>query len=336
MRKALPKTGGQHAGLLLQRYFASPQEQWEKPAARMLLFDRVQQAGGQADLGKVYTAAFERWRNSFPEVTAKGLRATNGRLIIGLGAQNVLETGLTLHHTYGVPIIPGSALKGLTSHYCAEVLGTAENGKGFERGGDIHNLLFGTTGDGGVIAFHDAWITPETMPIAFKLDVMTPHHPQWQDEKAAPPTDFDSPNPISFLSIAGTFLVAVSWVGPPDKESIAWTNAAFKIVMQALENWGVGGKTSSGYGRFETKDADEFEKAFSPTAMGLPLIGEKTRAQFQRHKKGMHRGKLLTGDGRSGPILNAQAVPAGIADRAEVELVVVRFSDKGVEFSWPE
>ena len=33
-----------------------------------------------------------------------------GRLIVGLGGDNVLETGITLHHTYGVPIIPGSAM----------------------------------------------------------------------------------------------------------------------------------------------------------------------------------------------------------------------------------
>lgn len=36
------------------------------------------------------------------------------RLVVGLGTDNVLETGITLHHLYGVPIIPGSALKGLT------------------------------------------------------------------------------------------------------------------------------------------------------------------------------------------------------------------------------
>ena len=39
---------------------------------------------------------------------------TENRLVIGLGTQSVLETSLTLHRIYGYPIIPGSALKGVT------------------------------------------------------------------------------------------------------------------------------------------------------------------------------------------------------------------------------
>lgn len=39
---------------------------------------------------------------------------TESRLVVGLGADSVLETAITLHRIYGFPIIPGSALKGLT------------------------------------------------------------------------------------------------------------------------------------------------------------------------------------------------------------------------------
>ena len=39
---------------------------------------------------------------------------TDARLAIGLGSDSVLETAITLHRIYGFPIIPGSALKGLT------------------------------------------------------------------------------------------------------------------------------------------------------------------------------------------------------------------------------
>ena len=45
------------------------------------------------------------------------------RLIIGLGGAHVLETSMTLHHVYGIPYIPGSAVKGMTRHYfLSEVL----------------------------------------------------------------------------------------------------------------------------------------------------------------------------------------------------------------------
>lgn len=48
---------------------------------------------------------------------------TNWRLVVGLGSGSIYETSLTLHHTYGIPYIPGSALKGITrSYYLTRVL----------------------------------------------------------------------------------------------------------------------------------------------------------------------------------------------------------------------
>ncbi|MEO0168684.1 MAG: type III-B CRISPR module RAMP protein Cmr6, partial [candidate division WOR-3 bacterium] len=35
------------------------------------------------------------------------------RLVVGLGSTHVLETSLTLHHIFGIPYIPGTALKGV-------------------------------------------------------------------------------------------------------------------------------------------------------------------------------------------------------------------------------
>jgi CRISPR-associated protein Cmr6 len=39
---------------------------------------------------------------------------TTSRLIVGLGSESVLEMAITLHRIHGFPVIPGSALKGLT------------------------------------------------------------------------------------------------------------------------------------------------------------------------------------------------------------------------------
>jgi CRISPR-associated protein Cmr6 len=44
------------------------------------------------------------------------LRAAS-RVVVGLGAESVLETSIRLHRVYGFPIIPGSALKGLARGY---------------------------------------------------------------------------------------------------------------------------------------------------------------------------------------------------------------------------
>lgn len=52
---------------------------------------------------------------------------TASRLIVGLGSETTLEIHIRLHHSYGYPIIPGSALKGLTRavalHHLATTLG---------------------------------------------------------------------------------------------------------------------------------------------------------------------------------------------------------------------
>lgn len=41
----------------------------------------------------------------------------NWRMIVGLGAAHPQETSMTLHHVYGIPYIPGSAIKGVTRHW---------------------------------------------------------------------------------------------------------------------------------------------------------------------------------------------------------------------------
>jgi len=48
-----------------------------------------------------------------------------GRLVVGLGGKGVLEFGITLQHVTGLPIIPGSALKGLARTYALLII--AEN-----------------------------------------------------------------------------------------------------------------------------------------------------------------------------------------------------------------
>src|SRR5579885_2650459 len=71
---------------------------------------------------EAYKRFYKRWEMELQDMEAKGeakcFEATaKGRLIVGLGIDSVIETGIALHHTYGVPYLPGSALKGLTASY---------------------------------------------------------------------------------------------------------------------------------------------------------------------------------------------------------------------------
>ncbi len=251
-----------HPGLLLQRYLAKPVTGDDgDPNERREILNAALQAGKSEKLCTLYSDAYHRWDSSFPSDTLHQSETlkTTGRLIVGLGSENVLETGLSLHHTYGTPIIPGSALKGLTAHYCDQIWGqrgqetAAADNFPYRSDGSFHNFVFGTTGEGGSITFHDAWITPDSLRKgALKLDVMTPHHSEWQLNKA-PPTDFDNPKPVSFLSVSGEYLIRLSWNGPVETDDEAsaasWVSQTMAILKEALAEWGVGGKTSSGYGR---------------------------------------------------------------------------------------
>src|SRR6266702_2303534 len=63
---------------------------------------------------------YSRWLAMVEAMGVKPFDLTlDWRMVVGLGGETVLETDLTLHHLYGIPYIPGSALKGLTRAYAA-------------------------------------------------------------------------------------------------------------------------------------------------------------------------------------------------------------------------
>ncbi len=274
--------GCANASLVMDKYLRVPvREDEHKKNARRELHQAVQESIDRSE--EVYKAAFDRYKNSTPGPCKAGdCKTVEGlRLIIGIGNENVLETGLTLHHTYGTPIIPGTALKGLASHYCDQVWG-AGDGK-FKRGEEYHRAIFGTSDDSGHFIFHDAWITPETMKRSLRRDVMTPHHMEYysgEDEGQAAPTDFDDPNPVTFLSVAGTFHVAVS-CDVPGAEGDKWADLAFRLLTDALREWGIGGKTSAGYGRLTIVQ----EVSTQTGAQSIPR-GAGVPVGRTQHKKG--------------------------------------------------
>jgi CRISPR-associated protein Cmr6 len=337
---------GDHPGLILQRYLTVQAD----PKERRTLFEAAMKAARSESLRAIYSEAFARRSRCLPR--DKGHQTEQlviiGRLAVGLGSENVLNTGLRFHHTYGLPIIPGSALKGLASHYCHDVWGQGHNetapeeNRFFRRGEPYHSLLFGTTDDGGVITFHDAWITPASLNVgALRLDVMTPHHPKWQI-KEAPPTDFDSPNPVSFLSVFGTFEFWLSWSGPaatPLDQAQAWTAMTMTLLKEALAEWGAGGKTSSGYGRLVSLDSSQTRNqrvASRAKQIALPTPGEIVDAQLleertkKRGWKAMHEPS-----GLRGPINNSRDVPADKNVGDALRLIVTSVKEREIAFRYP-
>ncbi len=165
--------------------------------------------------------------------------ALAGPLAIGLGNDTSLEVGLTLHHTYGVPFIPGSALKGLAVRAAQkqiEYLGEA--GK---------KALFGEQDSASLFVFWDALFVPGSDRNPLQRDIVTVHHAKYYSTEGTEwPSDFEDPTPVPFITVKpGTrFSFAVS--GPDDE----WCRYAVRLLTWGLENIGIGGKTNAGYGRF--------------------------------------------------------------------------------------
>ena len=75
---------------------------------------------------KLWQAAGERWRS----VTADAQRFEGqlmSQLVVGFGGKGVLDFGLTLDHVTGLPIIPGSALKGVCRAYGLLIIAADNN-----------------------------------------------------------------------------------------------------------------------------------------------------------------------------------------------------------------
>jgi len=281
----LGKTG-ENAGLLRDRYLRWTKDKNNHPAARKNLFEAMSQS---LHISKgIYTPAYERQEFRLKDFKSRGYFTTVGRLVIGLGGENVLETGILLNHIYGTPMIPGTALKGLAAHYCHQVWGSIDDNDNFKFGGEFHRIIFGNTEESGHIIFHDAWITPESLEGSLQLDVMTPHHSDYysHDKDETPPTDFDDPKPITFLSIVGTFHLVVSCDVPGD-EGEKWADLAFGMLSEALGEWGIGGKTNAGYGRLgrhDERSTAQFPAKAASSEQAVKMILESQVGP--KHKKG--------------------------------------------------
>lgn len=236
-----PPDGSTHAGLWLDKFLV--QEAGEE--AKRDLVRQVAELTGSLEL---YERFYERWK-----MTLSGLGAVCkpakvlGRLAINLGAEAVLETSIALQHTYGAPYIPGSALKGLASHFALQNLEEKEWG----RETPAFQTLFGNTKNAGYVTFFDAVYIPGTGHESKPLwpDVITVHHPVYYQSGKEPPADWDNPTPIPFLTATGEYLIALTG---PEK----WVAAAFNLLELALKQEGIGAKTSSGYGRMAFSNPD--------------------------------------------------------------------------------
>ncbi|RRR70863.1 MAG: type III-B CRISPR module RAMP protein Cmr6 [Candidatus Viridilinea halotolerans] len=255
----------QHAGLWLDRLLPKQPAQDEKLATETLHphAQHIQEAARIREAAS-YQRFYERSAAALASIAQptgyalrSGIAAARGRIAVGLGSESVLENAITLHRIYGVPYIPGSALKGVAAAFAHQRLEDATWRRPDlvitrEAPVSAHEILFGSTRSAGYVTFYDALYEPGSGQQGRMLapDVLTVHHQDYYKGSATPPADWDSPTPIHFITATGSFRVTLA--GPA-----AWLATAWQLLALALDELGVGGKTAAGYGRMDLEGLDE-------------------------------------------------------------------------------
>lgn len=272
---------GTNAGLWLDKYISN-QERGDDESRRLLV-EEVAELPEPPE----YAAYYKRWQAMLTGYKAQTRRAqVRGRMVVGLGSESLLEASICLHRTYGVPYIPGSALKGLASSYAHHRLGEQ-----WSRGETFHNLVFGNGDEAGYITFFDALLIPGTGLHGHALapDVITVHHQKYYQQQR-PPTDRDDPNPVPFLSATGQYLLALS--APDFQQPTRWVDLTFQILAEALDKLGIGAKTSSGYGRLTFIDPPirpvdpqlKMAEGYRREVMAIRNVAGEINAYYQKWK----------------------------------------------------
>lgn len=245
-----------HAGLWLDKFLPEQNEQGSDGDAGVGAKGEHIRSLANHPVPPGYAEAFARWHADLvanPRAHVAEAES-DGRIAIGLGAKGVLEAGLTLDYTWGTPVLPGSALKGLAARVADRLV--VEDGwrKSIDgRPGASYAAMFGTTDQAGLVRFLDAWWDPagvDRLPI--DLDTMTVHHPDYYQQPQGgqvPPSDTDSPTPVAFATTQGRFLVAVEANTADPSDAAPWVDAAFELLKLGLDELGIGAKTNAGYGR---------------------------------------------------------------------------------------
>jgi len=281
--RRIPDSAPAHAGLWLDRMLAEAWSPGERgwPARGDLYRAAVEcldpaAAGARPESAVVtYRRVFARFREAVTRprpgtaIESVELRAASRLLLHTAAHETVTEGSLLLHHTYGVPYLPGSALKGAAR---SRLLALADRESEAARRDQLRawaDGLLGFVRDNGRVAsaggpqeartqaalvdFLDAlWIPDPATPRPLALDIVNPHHPDYytirRSDGRSLPTDGDSPIPVERLSVApgARFLL----VAEAPADLAAWLRWLVReILVPALAEDGLGAWTSSGYGR---------------------------------------------------------------------------------------
>ncbi|CCO22021.1 type III-B CRISPR module RAMP protein Cmr6 [Maridesulfovibrio hydrothermalis] len=202
----------------------------------------------------IYKLSNQKWLEYLEKTGALILEAKTGsKFISGLSYGAAMHVGFSLHHTYGVPYIPGSSVKGA----CKAIAS-------LEAKDEISDIYGEDDDSNGKVLFLDSFPVPLIKKISdlLVLDVITPHHTKGNSgEKgyeSAP--DIEEPVPVEFIVVPKGITFTFAFICQDEKHRDIVTKH-----WQLACDEGFGAKSSNGYGYFEPiKSTEEHPKPTPP------------------------------------------------------------------------
>jgi CRISPR-associated protein Cmr6 len=252
-------------GLLLTKLVSAKSENNWKPVrtvdeSKIRLRNVVERNQG------LFKEIVDRQKSSFKDCFGNRLIETEmmlvSRLVIGLGIESVFGTSMAIQRPWGIPYIPGSAIKGATRNWVISFYFNGSEESALRDTGFRYIFGFATeetplggeASSRGEIMFFDSF---PVCPFGLDRDVMTPHFgPYYMEQK--PPGDYYSPVPVTFLTMSeGTvfriFLAAKHGLATIQDGIFKGSKplqAAREWMTRAVSEHGLGAKTAVGYGLF--------------------------------------------------------------------------------------
>ncbi|HDH05539.1 MAG TPA: type III-B CRISPR module RAMP protein Cmr6 [Nitrospirae bacterium] len=160
-------------------------------------------------------------------------------LICGIGDEHTLENSMRFDHCTGLPFIPSSSIKGVV-RFAGEF-----NNENDEREEGKENLIFGSKDGIGEVQFWDGF--PSDVP-KLKTDIMNNHFQDYYSDPTGTkaPSDDMNPNPVPFIVVDADSEFYFPVIAEDENNLIR----AVEFLKCALSDWGVGAKSSVGYGMF--------------------------------------------------------------------------------------
>ncbi|KSU48688.1 hypothetical protein AS033_10170 [Exiguobacterium indicum] len=196
-----------------------------------------------------YQQRLEQFAAASIQLIVLDVKISGNGLLTRVG--HVTENGLKIHPTYGVPMVPGSSIKGAIRSWALRNL---------EGGADFVELLFGTGSDGeeahrGIIEFDDLLFADASI----QPDILTPHYQRYTSSGGeGEPTDSGSPIPVSFYRVKADrpakLVVRFSRRFKSRLAKVGYDPELFSLyfpdVLKGALTHGLGAKTAVGYGSF--------------------------------------------------------------------------------------